>query len=153
MKEVKGLKPMALLRSCCVISMSIGSWRPAPPGGSGDREPVSPGQKQVDDLDTRRSKSSHSHLPVVKAVSNLYPSGCGETNGNGQADVASTLQGVVKLTGMGSQKLPLPCGETNGNGQARNKHRRSIWLLINHGRIPPAASTTRLFMHQRYANE
>ena len=85
-----------------------------PPGGSGAREPAlpgwsegrehpSPGLKLVNNQDTRRPKSSHSHLYVVIAVSSLDPYGCGETNRNGQAEVASTLTGVVKLTGIGRQ--------------------------------------------------
>ena len=40
------------------------------------------GLKLVDDVDTRRSMSSHSSLSVVRAVSSIYPGGCGETNGN-----------------------------------------------------------------------
>ena len=58
---------------------------PGPLGGSGARVSASPGLKRSDNLDTYRSKSSNCHLPVVRAASSLYPRGCGETNGNGQA--------------------------------------------------------------------
>ena len=87
-----------------VPSGGSGAREPALPGGSGDREPVPPGLKRLDDLNTRILKSSHSHLPVVRAVSSLYHRGCDETNGNEQTEVASTIAGVVKLTGMRRQK-------------------------------------------------
>ena len=63
-----------------------GAREPDPPGESEAREPPPPSLKLVNDQDTRRPKSSHSHLHVVRAVSSLYPYECGETNGNGQAE-------------------------------------------------------------------
>ena len=59
-------------------------------------------------------------LTVTGGRSSLYPGGCGETIGNGQAEVLSSLADVVKLTGTGGRSSLYPggFGETSGNGQA-----------------------------------